>query len=279
MKKIAITLDDFPNTDQHYFSPKERISRILTHLESHQVGQAAFFTVTERFSDETTPLLNMIGDKGHVVGNHTHSHPNLIKSDGQTFLKDVQKADEILNQYSGFKRWFRYPYLNEGRNDEDTQLVRQGLAEMDYVNFHTTIPTLDFFMDKIFQERISHNDSVDLDKLRQLYVDLIMENVELYHKLSTTVLSVEMPHVLLLHETDLNALFLGDLLAALKELGWQIVNAEEIMEDPYFNYQPDTGPLIMGKITAMIKEKFNRVPMPDVLEKDHVLQRWKEVLD
>jgi hypothetical protein len=43
-------------------------------------------------------------------------------------------------------------------------------------------------------------------------------------------------HVILLHETDLNALFIADLVSALRAVGWKIISPHEAYEDEISKY-------------------------------------------
>ena len=57
--------------------------------------------------------------------------------------------------------------------------------------------------------------------------------------------------MLLLHETDLNALFIADVVAALRADGWQIVTIDEAYRDPIAQIEPDTLYLGGGRVAAL----------------------------
>ncbi len=58
-------------------------------------------------------------------------------------------------------------------------------------------------------------------------------------------------HVMLMHETDLAALFLPDLVAALRARGWEIVTADAAFADPINRLFPDT-PSANGTLTEAV---------------------------
>ncbi len=58
-------------------------------------------------------------------------------------------------------------------------------------------------------------------------------------------------HMLLLHETDLAALHVGDLVRALRADGWEIVTADEAYRDPLRDAAPDV-PVAQGTLTEML---------------------------
>jgi hypothetical protein len=73
--------------------------------------------------------------------------------------------------------------------------------------------------------------------------------------------------MLLLHETDLAALFIPDLVAALRKTGWRIVSADEAYRDPIGRLQPDV-PSAQGTLTEALAWERG-VPAP----------RWYERVD
>ncbi|TKI89896.1 polysaccharide deacetylase family protein, partial [Bacillus cereus] len=48
---------------------------------------------------------------GHVIGNHTYSHPNLAKVNEDEYRNQIIKTEEILNRLAGYApKFIRPPY-------------------------------------------------------------------------------------------------------------------------------------------------------------------------
>ena len=62
-------------------------------------------------------------------------------------------------------------------------------------------------------------------------------------------------HVLLLHENDLAALYLGDLVKKLRKTGWKIISPERAFQDPIASVEPDTLVLGQGRVIALATAK------------------------
>src|ERR1700752_3603935 len=74
-KQLALTYDDGPN-DPHTL-------RLLEVLAKHDV-KATFFVIG-RFVEQRPDIVHEVVKAGHVIGNHTFTHPNLIfESSGKT---------------------------------------------------------------------------------------------------------------------------------------------------------------------------------------------------
>ncbi len=96
---------------------------------------------------------------------------------------------------------------------------------------------------------------MDMAALRDLYVESHVEAAEFYDGLARRTLGRSPAHVLLLHETDLAALWIADLVAALRRAGWDIVSADQAFADPLKAAMPDV-PSANGTLTeAMAWEK------------------------
>jgi peptidoglycan-N-acetylglucosamine deacetylase len=100
-KQIALTYDDGPN-DPHTL-------KLLDVLAKHNV-RATFFMIG-RYVQQRPDLARAVAQAGHVIGNHTFTHPLLIfKSEAQTRteLIDCHKAlDSAIGKHSNL---FRPPF-------------------------------------------------------------------------------------------------------------------------------------------------------------------------
>jgi peptidoglycan-N-acetylglucosamine deacetylase len=100
-QKLAITFDDGPN-------PKITPD-LLQLLESY--GARATFFVVGRFVSECTDLVREIAERGHIVGNHTATHPNLfLRAPGEA-RDELRRCNEAIANATGRQpEWFRPPF-------------------------------------------------------------------------------------------------------------------------------------------------------------------------
>ena len=94
-KILYLTFDDGPTP--------EVTSSVLDLLSSHQ-AKATFFCIGENV-EKHPALYNRIKAEGHLIGNHTHTHPNSWKVNSDFFLNDVEEASKVINS-----TLFRPPY-------------------------------------------------------------------------------------------------------------------------------------------------------------------------
>jgi peptidoglycan/xylan/chitin deacetylase (PgdA/CDA1 family) len=235
-KELAITFDDSPRRADGYFDGPTRAKALLAELKRHNIPQVAFFSVSQNLDQEGMQRLQSYSNAGHIIANHTHSHPDFNQLSLQEYTDNVGKADQLLRDFPTFKKWFRFPYLREGDTATKRDGMRAYLQEHDYINAYITLNNYDWYIETLFQEAVSKGIRIDLEKLKNFYITTIIEGIEYYDQLALTHTGRSPKHVLLLHEMDITALFVGDLADALREKGWEIISPEKAYTDRIASY-------------------------------------------
>ncbi|MER6564405.1 polysaccharide deacetylase family protein, partial [Streptomyces sp. NPDC001027] len=100
-RTMVLTFDDGP--DPHY------TPGILDTLAEYDV-RATFFVCGEMAVDHQD-LLARMADEGHVVGNHTWSHPLLTRLTRAQIRSEMSRTSDVIEEgYGERPRWFRAPY-------------------------------------------------------------------------------------------------------------------------------------------------------------------------
>jgi peptidoglycan-N-acetylglucosamine deacetylase len=253
-RKIALTFDDAPRPDTPYMRGPERAAKLMASLRAAKVAQVAFFCNTARFEADGAARIASYAQAGHLIANHSHTHADLHRVGTQAFIADLKSADEGLRSFANFRRWFRFPYLREGKTVAERDEIRAELRKMGYLSAYVTVDNYDWHMDAMLQQAVGAGKRIAFDRLRDAYVDLQTQSVEFYDGVARKTLGRSPRHVLLLHENDLAALFIGDLVARLRREGWEIISPEEAFADPIAAVEPGTLRLGQGRVIAMAIE-------------------------
>lgn len=247
-KRIALSFDDVPRGRGAFLTPDERTDRLVETFRSRNVPQPVFFLNPVRivhFGDgiDAPKRIGAYVAAGAVLANHTDSHLHLSKVTAQAFLADVDRAEAYLKtQGAAYRPWLRFPFLDEGGPDKAKRdAVRAGLAARGMMNGYATIDGSDWHMEGLAIAARKAGKAVDMDALRALYVETHVESAEFGAALAVRALGRSPAHVLLLHETDVAGLFLGDLIDALRQKGWEIIGADEAYADPMHRERPDVA--------------------------------------
>ncbi len=83
--------------------------RLLDILAEHNV-HATFFMVG-KFAQAESVLARRVADGGHLIGNHTWSHPDLSRTRAANVLDELTRTSDILADITGKPiRYFRPPF-------------------------------------------------------------------------------------------------------------------------------------------------------------------------
>ncbi|MFN8395881.1 MAG: polysaccharide deacetylase family protein [Bacteroidia bacterium] len=243
-RRLAITIDDPHTKESPILTWQERNARILKALDKHRI-QAALFVCGMRVNDANGQrLLRDWDDRGHLICNHSFSHW-YYPADSKTaamFIRDFERGDSVIRSYQRYTKLFRFPYLKEGNTAGKRDSMRMAMQGLGYQNGYVTIDASDWFIDGKVNEELKKDPKADLTAYKEYYIRHILDRAHYYDSLATTLLNRKVKHTLLIHHSLLNALFLDDLLKALKRDGWELIDAKAAFEDEIFDLQPEIEP-------------------------------------
>lgn len=268
-KRIALTFDDVPRAAGAFFTPDERSEKLLDALKEAGVEQAAFFVTPGRLA---TPdgaggeaRIAAYIAAGHVIANHSFSHTHLRETAADDYLADIDRAQGWLVGRPSYRPWFRFPYLDEGGRDKAKRdAVRNGLALRGLRNGYVTADGSDWHLEALTIQARGAGQEMDMAALRKLYLQSQLGGIAYHDALARRTLGRSPAHVMLLHETDLAALFLVDLVRELRRDGWTIITADEAFSDPISAAMPDVPDSSGTVIGSMAWEKGIDPPLTPI---------------
>ncbi|OQQ19469.1 oligosaccharide deacetylase [Streptomyces sp. M41(2017)] len=100
-RTMVLTFDDGPDP---LYTPD-----VLRILREYDV-RATFFVCGE-MADDNKDLLGKMADDGHIVGNHTWTHPLLTSLSRSRIRSEIERTSKVIkNAYGESPAWFRAPY-------------------------------------------------------------------------------------------------------------------------------------------------------------------------
>lgn len=268
--KISFTFDDGSTSDFGNYKLEAWNQLLLDNLKKHNLRAILFSSGYNKTTRKGKYVLSSWNNSGHLIANHTFSHLNFNSKTTtlERFKLELIQNDTIINKYSNYYPYFRFPYLKEGNSRDKVDGFRQFLKENGYKNGHVTIDASDWYIDSRLVKRLKENPNADISGFRNYYKEHLLNRASFYDSLAYQLTNRRVNHVILLHHNLAAALFLDDLIKYFKDNGWEVMDADKAYEDKIYNEVPDNIPAGESLIWALAKktgkfEKTLRYPAED----------------
>lgn len=270
---IALTFDDLPGLtildDQAYVTYLNQV--ILRGLKLHHFPAIGFVNES-KLDDLERPqqiaVLRAWLDAGMDLGNHTFSHDDPDELGAKGYTEDIAKGEEVtrplLAEHRKTERYFRHPYLKTGSTAAAKRYIDDWLARHGYRIAPITMNADDWEFAEPYDFAISHRDMAMQAHIRAEYLAHTEAMIHWYRRASQAVFHRDIPYIILLHATRLNADSFEDLAAMLKRNRLKPVSLDRAMADPaYLTHDSYVGPDGIDWMERWARELHRRLPNED----------------
>ena len=259
-KEIALTFDDAPMSNSKHFESSARTEELIRKLKSLEVPAVIIFANPCKKKSEALVLkqLQKYKDAGHIIGNHTCSHPRLDDSGYTTFSTDAESADKILTPLFSDQKFFRFPFLNEGTDVKLRDQMREWLKTNNYRNGLVSVDTDDYIFSSEINKAKKSGNKIDYKMVKKLFVAHLVGAANFYDKLAVDTLGYSPKHVMLLQEMEATVMFIDALVLELRKQGWKIISANEAYKDRLYSSLPKNTDTSNGIIAQLASEKTGK---------------------
>lgn len=256
-KEIALTFDDAPMGTTKHFETHARANELIRKLKQLSVPPVIIFTNACRREDTASVIQQMkkYKDAGHLIGNHTCTHPRLDEVGFATYAKDAEKGDQLLSPLFPKQKFFRYPFLNEGKDETTREQMRAWLKENHYKHGMVSVDNDDYIFSFKINDARNKGKKFSYKKVQKLFLEHVVGAAQFYDDLAVKTLGYSPKHVLLLHEMDATVMFLDSLVKELRKQGWTIISAEEAYKDKLYEAHPKNTYSGNGILSQLVMEK------------------------
>lgn len=247
-RTVAFTFDDLPMSRDGAYG-LERMQAVTPRLVG-QLRRAGIVTVgfvNEAKLDKVdersarTALLEEWLDAGMELGNHTYAHVSFWNTPLEEYQRQVLRGERVtralLAERGQKPRYFRHPYLNTGPDLPTKEAFESFLAEHGYQVAPVTVDNLDVTYALAYDKAYQQADSALMRRIGGAYIEHMRDSFAFSEALSRRLLDREPAQVLMLHANALNADYLDELVAMLKQRGYRFVPTEQALRDPAYRSQ------------------------------------------
>lgn len=223
-REIAITIDDLPLVD-NAISDEHGFDQIVQGLMNNN-APATGFVIAKNVNAKQFNILKQFKEKGFTIGNHSYSHIRLGNTSFYFYINDIANADKILSPLMTDKKYYRYPYLSQGKW-LTKQKVHDYLASLNYTIAPITVDSRDFILNAEFLKSKERANPQYLEKIKQHYLNFVWKQTV---KAEQQQSCKPTKQILLIHANILNSYFLNDLLKMYAAKGYRFISLTEALK-------------------------------------------------
>ena len=253
--RIAFTVDDLP---VHGPLPPgetrlEVARRMIAALQAAGLPPVTGFVNAGAIDGEpaSAPVLDLWRTAGFPLGNHGRAHLDLDQVGVAAFTADVAADEPLLQAKMGAAdwRWFRFPFLHEGRDPAARTEVRGWLADHGYRIAAVSMSFGDYLWNPPYARCATAGDKAGIAALERSYLTAASEALD--------AADPARPQVLLMHIGAFDARMLPRLLRLYRTRRVRFVSLAEAERDPIYagDRDPRLAPTSPG-VTAQPRHDY-----------------------
>jgi len=254
-RTVAVTVDDLPyatGDDAEAVSPSdaataEEINRKLLSAFRHHNVPVTGFVVQKRVEElgmaAGTRILREWTYGEFALGNHTYSHPDVNQLSLAQIEDEIVRGETVfvplMKQAAKKPEFFRFPMNHTGDTKEKHELLSAFLSRRGYRLATCTIDNSDYLFNSAYVRMLTKHDEQSVRKLQQEYLSYTGTEIDYYAGLGKQVFGYEPPQVMVLHDNQLNADMIEQLLTLFEKKQYNFVSLEKAQSDGAYRI-PDT---------------------------------------
>lgn len=242
-RRVTISIDDLPTVSRSFrtAADHDRITRrLVAALRAHRVPAIGFVNEGKVHRGDVidsaeVELLRQWTRAGLELGNHTYSHLDLHTAPLGDYLTDIARGDEVtrrvMAEVGRRPRFFRHPFLHTGRSLDDRARVDSVLTARGYRVAPVTIDNSDYVFAAAYDDALGQRDSTEARRIGDAYVDYMTRVFAYYEAQAVAITGRDIPQVLLIHASLLNADRFDALARMMEGRGYRFVPLDEALAD------------------------------------------------
>ncbi len=254
-REISLTFDDAPTSDSVLMTGAERTQTLIAALKQAKVPDALIFVKAGSINPQTAERLKQYSDAGFHLASHSFSHQSANQLGVNAYAQDAYSAHLALKPFANVLNFHRFPYLHYGKDLAEINQLQNLLGELGYKDGYVTVDNFDWYISSLITKAAEEKKTINYEKARDFYVNSLYESIEFYDAIAKKSLKRSPRHVLLLHENDAAALFVGDLIQHLRSKGWKIISPQQAYKDPIAKNFPQVAFHKQGRVAAIANSK------------------------
>jgi peptidoglycan/xylan/chitin deacetylase (PgdA/CDA1 family) len=243
-KQVCFSIDDLPVVNYGINTPEfhnQITDKLLSGLIKHEI-QAIGFVNEGKMYDAKGKVITFQKENlekwlkyGMDLGNHTLRHKDFNNVDFSDFMAEILKGEKItkalLRKYDKEMKYFRHPFLHVGATKQRADSLENFLKKNKYITAPVTIDNEDYLFANAYQKALIKKDTVLAQTIGKDYISYKEQKIFYYEKMSQALFGRQIPQILLIHASLLNADYIQALAEIYTKNGYKFTTMEHAMAD------------------------------------------------
>ncbi len=247
-RTVAITVDDLPLASPASVTPAdiqiaEQVNRSFLKAFQHYHIPATGFVIEKQAEDlgllASIEILRQWTRPGFGLGNHFYSHADMdqisIAEAEQEIVKGETTFAPLLANVSRKPEFLRFPYNHTGDTQEKHDAITAFMKLRGYRLAPCTIDTSDYEFNATYLVALARHDKQMAARIRDAYIVYSGAEIDWYTTLDKQVFGYDPPHVMLLHDSALNAATIKRVVALFKNRGYTFISLNDALKSPAYS--------------------------------------------
>ena len=235
-RQVAITIDDLPRGGdggaRSLAGVRAMTQQLLKPFRERKIPVIGFVNEGRKVEFGTEGLREILDlwlDAGADLGNHSYSHLNINDVPLDQYTDDIVKGEPMLRAaleaHGKELKYYRHPFLFTGPTAEIKRGMQQFLDQHGYRVAPVTLDDDDYEFAALYMRPEYH------ERVKREYVPYMESIVAFFEQRSVEVVGREIPQILLIHASQLNADLMPELLAMFQRRGYRFISLDRALDD------------------------------------------------
>jgi peptidoglycan/xylan/chitin deacetylase (PgdA/CDA1 family) len=243
-KQVCFSIDDLPVVNYGINTPEfhnQITDKLLSGLKKHEI-QAIGFVNEGKMYDAKEKVISFQKENlekwlkyGMDLGNHTLRHKDFNNVHFDVYTSEILNGGKItkvlLRKYNKEMKYFRHPFLHVGATKNRADSLENFLKKHDYITAPVTIDNEDYLFANAYQKALIKKDTVLAQKIGKDYISYMEQKILYYEKMSEALFGKQIPQILLIHASLLNADYIQALAEIYTKNNYKFITMDLTMAD------------------------------------------------
>ncbi|MEK6287961.1 MAG: polysaccharide deacetylase family protein [Acidobacteriota bacterium] len=175
---------------------------------------------------------------GNLIGSMTYAGWSVKKRTAQEFITALTRNEQALAPlWSKFERkhkYFRYPGLKLGMDDQRPREIRAFLIQNGYVEVPATIDSRDDYFSQPYCAALARGDQVCANFIAATFKSCLLDKTMKARAAARDIAGRDVKQILMIQANQLTSDLLAELLRSYKAMGVRFISLDEALRDPFY---------------------------------------------